>query len=205
MESLPKDKVFLTGNPIRPEMLEGDAGTGRKFCGFTDFKPVILLMGGSLGSELLNNTLKAALAALLNDFNVVHLCGRGKLDEGMKQQGYAAFEYLDAELRHVLAVADLIVSRAGANSLNEFLALRKPALLIPLGKVSRGDQMENAKSFVSQGFSLLLEEANLTPETLIDNIKKLHDCRKDLTVNMKKSPVGNAAERVVEVILNVIK
>ena len=200
MANLPARKAFLTGNPIRRELLEGNAALGREFCGFTVRKPTVLFTGGSQGAEKINTTLAAALPKLLPSFNIIHLCGRGKMDEGLKQPGYAVFEYINEEMRHVLNAADVIVSRAGSNSLNEFLALRKPSLLIPLSRATRGDQIENAKSFVRQGFSMMLEEGGLTPETLTESLTELYRRRDEFSANMAKSPLTNAAEEVMKVI-----
>ncbi|MCL2704228.1 MAG: undecaprenyldiphospho-muramoylpentapeptide beta-N-acetylglucosaminyltransferase [Defluviitaleaceae bacterium] len=202
MQSLPPRKAVLTGNPIRKELLAGNADKGRSLCGFAGNKPVILMMGGSLGSERLNNALISALPKLLQKYDIIHICGRGKMDGGLKQTGYAAFEYLGNGLGDVLDLADVIVSRAGSNALNEFLALRKPSLLIPLARATRGDQIQNARSFAERGFAMVLDEQALTSDALTANIDSLYRKRHDFILNMEKSPVSNAANEVVKVILN---
>ena len=152
LKSLPADKAVLTGSPIRQELLTGDPEAARKFCHFTSEKPVILVIGGSLGAAAVNQAVRRILPKLLENFQVIHLCGKGKLDESLTGvEGYAQFEYIQKELKDLFALADLVISRAGANAICELLALRKPNILIPLpAKSSRGDQILNARSFERQ-------------------------------------------------------
>ena len=131
-----KEKLVLTGSPIRQELLTGDKDAARKMCGFTDEKPVILVIGGSLGAVAVNEAVRAALPELLKQFQIIHLCGKGKVDDSLKEiKGYCQFEYIKNELRDLFALADVVISRAGANAICELLALRKPNLLIPLSAV----------------------------------------------------------------------
>ena len=176
LESLPKDKAVLTGSPIRQELLSGNKIAAMDLCGFTADKPVILVIGGSLGSVVVNKAVREALPDLLKDFQIIHLCGKGKMDESLSgTRGYCQFEYIKDELRDIFALADIVISRAGANAICELLALRKPNLLIPLSaKASRGDQILNARSFERQGFSLVLEEEELTKQSLIDAVHRLY-------------------------------
>lgn len=159
LEHLPKDKAVLTGSPIRQELLSGNKIAALDFCGLTADKPVILIIGGSLGSVAVNQAVRAILPELLKDFQVIHLCGKGKVDESLKTlHGYVQFEYIQNELKDIFALTDLIISRAGANAICEIAALRKPNLLIPLSaNASRGDQILNARSFERQGFSIVME------------------------------------------------
>ena len=124
-------KGVHTGTPIRPELYEGDKARGLSFLGFDDKKPILLVMGGSLGAAAVNDAVRAALPKLLASYDIVHLCGKGKVEESLAQPGYRQFEYVNEELPDVLAATDIVVSRAGANAVFEFLALSKPALLIP--------------------------------------------------------------------------
>ena len=167
-QHLPVGKGTHTGIPIRPALLQGEAETGKKLCGFNDNKPVLLFTGGSLGAGAINQALRAALADLLAQFNICHLCGQGNLEDDLNNKpGYKQFAYVDAEYAHLLAMADLVVSRAGATTLFELLALQKPNLLIPLPlHASRGDQILNAESFQKQGFSQALAEDDLTALSL---------------------------------------
>ena len=146
LEHLPKEKAVLTGSPIRQELLEGSRSAALEFCGLTDDKPVILIIGGSLGSVAVNNAVRSVLPELLKDFHVIHLCGKGKMDDSLKSlKGYVQFEYIQNQLKDLFALTDVVISRAGANAICELLALHKPNLLIPLSaNASRGDQILNA-------------------------------------------------------------
>ena len=130
---LPAEKAVLTGSPIRKELLEGDRLTGLNYSGLSASRPVILVIGGSLGSVAVNRAVRNALPKLLKTYQIIHICGKGNLDESLiGKNGYVQYEYVDTPLRHLFAAADLILSRAGANSICEILALRKPNVLIPL-------------------------------------------------------------------------
>ena len=155
LNHLPKEKAVLTGSPIRQELLTGDRGAALKFCGLSADKPVILIIGGSLGSVVVNNAVRKILPELLKNFQVIHLCGKDKVDVSLKDlKGYVQFEYIQDELKDLFALADIVISRAGANAICELLALHKPNLLIPLSaNASRGDQILNARSFERQGYS----------------------------------------------------
>lgn len=200
---LPKDKAVLTGTPIRQELLQGSRLAGLDFCNFNSSKPVIMVVGGSTGAVHVNNAVRAILPKLLKEFQVVHLCGKGKIDENYNNtKGYIQFEYVNKELRDVFAAADIVISRAGANAICELLALRKPNLLIPLSaKASRGDQILNANSFASQGYSLVLKEEDMNEVTLYDKIKQLYENRRQFIYNMEKSSQSNA----IPIIINLIK
>jgi UDP-N-acetylglucosamine--N-acetylmuramyl-(pentapeptide) pyrophosphoryl-undecaprenol N-acetylglucosamine transferase len=201
MAHLPAKKRFLTGNPIRSELLSGVREIGLDYCGFTTEKPVLAVMGGSLGSKALNQALRTALPELLREFQVAHICGKGNLDPGLELPGYRQFEFIGAELPHVLAAADLCVSRAGANFIFELLALKKPTLLIPLSKAaSRGDQILNAKSFEKQGFSLVLDEEAITVGTFREKVRQLGVERENLVAAMAQSPLQDAAAAVIKLI-----
>ena len=142
--NLPAEKAVLTGTPIRQELLSGSAEAGRKFCGFTADKPVLMVIGGSLGAASVNDNVRKILPELLKEFQVVHLCGKGKTDESLNgTAGYVQYEYIQDELPDLFAMADIVISRAGANAICEIRELHKPNLLIPLSaKASRGDQIK---------------------------------------------------------------
>lgn len=204
---LPKEKSHLTGSPIRQELLSGDKFKAMEILGFTSDKPVILIIGGSLGSVTVNEALRSILPQLLPHFQVIHLCGRGKVDPSLKDlSGYAQFEYIKDELRHFFTLADLVISRAGANAICELLALHKPNLLIPLSvAASRGDQVLNARSFERQGYSMVLEEESLTKETLLAKILLLHEQRESYINAMKLSPAQNSIDSIIDIIKSVEK
>lgn len=204
---LPEGKAVVTGCPIRAELRSGNRLEALKFCGFTADKPVLLIIGGSLGSVAVNTAIRNILPQLLKAFQVVHLCGKGNVDESLKNTaGYIQFEYIKNELADLFALADIVVSRAGANAICELLELRKPALLIPLSAAaSRGDQILNAKSFKKQGFSDMLEEEQITPELLLKKINELFDNRQTYITAMEKSSASDAVSTIVSLIEEITK
>lgn len=199
---LPKDKAVLTGSPIRRELLDGDRLTGLKYTGFSANRPVLLVIGGSLGSVAVNKTVCSLLPRLITTYQVIHVCGKGNLSESLiGTPGYVQYEYVDAPLRHLFAAADLVISRAGANSICEILAMRKPNILIPLSAAaSRGDQILNAKSFAKQGFSTVLEEETLDDETLLTAIQSTMLNRNTFISAMSKSTLSDAVSTIIELI-----
>ncbi|MCR5107150.1 MAG: undecaprenyldiphospho-muramoylpentapeptide beta-N-acetylglucosaminyltransferase [Lachnospiraceae bacterium] len=210
MAYLPSDKAVLTGLPIRDELMTGDKEKGKAFLNIDNInkdKPVLLVIGGSLGAAAVNSAIRSLLDKLLNDFNVVHLCGNGKTDPSLSHKpGYFQFEYIKDELKDLFALADIVISRAGANAIFELLALKKPNLLIPLpSKSSRGDQLLNATSFEKQGFSLVLNEEDITDLTLYEKITELYGSRDQFKDNMEKSSQNNAIEKIIELIIKCSK
>lgn len=199
---LPKDKAILTGSPIREELLKGDRLTGLKYAKLSANRPVILIIGGSLGSVTVNTAVRGILPKLLKNYQVIHICGKGNLDESlMSTDGYVQYEFVDAPLKHLFAAADLMISRAGANSICEILALRKPNILIPLtAAASRGDQILNARSFAKQGFSCLLEEENLTGDSLLLAITETFTNRQTFISKMEQSELHNAVDTIIDMI-----
>ena len=186
---LPASKAVLTGSPIREELTKGDRIAALDMCGFTANKPVILVIGGSLGAASVNQAVREALPMLLDDFQVVHICGRDKIDNMLLHTaGYMQFEYVKSELKDIFAMADVVISRAGANSICELLALKKPNLLVPLSaNSSRGDQILNARSFESQGYSLVINDDDLSPELLVEKVTELYFTRQTFIEAMGRS------------------
>lgn len=207
LEHLPKEKAVFTGSPIRQELLTGNADAALKFCGLSAGKPVILIIGGSLGSVVINNAVREILPDLLKDFHVIHLCGKGKVDDSLKSlEGYVQFEYIKSELKDLFALADVVISRAGANAICELLALHKPNLLIPLSaNASRGDQILNARSFELQGFSKVLEEEELNKSTLLDSLQTLFRDKESYIRAMQQSNQQNSIDTIIELIESVCK
>lgn len=207
VKNLPKEKAVLTGSPIRQELLDGDAERARKFCGLESDRPVIMIIGGSLGAAFVNENIRKILPGLLPDFQVIHLCGAGKLDPSLEgTKGYVQYEFIKKELADLFALADLVISRAGANAICEILALQKPNLLIPLSaKASRGDQILNARSFERQGFSMVLEEEEITENTLLSAIRDLY-CHKDAYAEaMKKNNNIDSITRITDLFEELIQ
>lgn len=200
IKHLPEGKAVLTGSPIREELFQGDRREGLRLCEFTEDKPVLLIIGGSLGSVAINNAIRNNLDALLEKYQIIHLCGRNNLDQRLlEKKGYQQFEYVKKELKHYFACADVVVSRAGANAICELLALRKPNILIPLGlDASRGDQILNAKSFEKQGYSYVIQEKDVTGDTLLNAVNTVFDHRQDYIQAMNQSKLANPIETIVD-------
>lgn len=202
MDHLPAQKAVLTGSPIRQELFEGDRKRGLDFCGFDDSKPVLLIMGGSLGAASVNDAVRSILPKLLEKFQVIHLCGKDKLEPSLDNtKGYVQYEYIKDELRDLMAAADVLISRAGANAICEILALRKPNILIPLSaEASRGDQILNAASFEKAGYSVVIQEKDITDEKLYDTLVSVYHNSDKYIKAMQKSQLNNSIEKIVGLI-----
>ena len=202
LKNLPEGKAIVTGCPIREELLSGSRLKGLEITEFTPDKPVLLIIGGSLGSVAVNTAVRNILPELLKEFQVIHICGKKNVDESLKgTPGYVQYGYVSEELKDLFATADIVISRAGANAICELLALRKPALLIPLSAAaSRGDQLLNAESFRKQGFSDVLQEEEITDEVLLARIHHLYETREEYRTAMEKSNLGNAVQTIVELL-----
>lgn len=203
LQMLPEDKAVLTGSPIRAELSKGNRIAALDMCGFTANKPVIMVIGGSLGAASVNKAIRSALPKLLEDFQVIHLCGKEKVDNLLLNvPGYKQFEYVKAELKDLFALADVVVSRAGANAICELLALKKPNILVPLSaKSSRGDQILNARSFESQGFSLVIDDDDLADSVLIEKIHEVYFERQIYIDTMEKSGQSDSIQTIMDLIL----
>lgn len=202
MKLLPPDKAVLTGTPIRAELSQGNKLAGLKMCGFSANKPVIMVIGGSLGAANVNKAVRDALPQLLKDFQIVHICGKDKIDNLLlNTPGYRQFEYLKAELKDIFAMADLVISRAGANAICELLALKKPNILIPLpASSSRGDQLLNAASFEAQGFSIVINEDDLTTDLLVARVQELYFTRQSYFNAMNESGQMDSIRTIMRLI-----
>ncbi len=198
-DNLPEGKAVLSGSPIRQELLDGNRLKGLQLCGFNDEKPIILVIGGSLGAAAINEAVRKALPVLLPSYQIIHVCGKGKVDTSIKNlAGYIQFDYVKQELSDLLAAADLVISRAGSNAICEFLALNKPNILIPLpASASRGDQILNAASFEKQGFSYLLPEEMVTDESLVKAVNEVYENRESYVQAMKSNTASNAIDIIV--------
>jgi len=201
LQYVPKEKAVLTGSPIRSELLKGNAEAARKLCGFEPDIPVIMVIGGSSGAANVNTIVREALNELLKDFQVIHICGKDKVDNLLlPTRGYKQFEYVKAELKDLFALADIVISRAGANAICELLALQKPNILIPLIMGSRGDQILNAKSFEAQGYSIMLSEEDATTPVLVDTVHDLYFRRNSFIDAMSKSHQKDSVATILSLI-----
>lgn len=194
-------KGVYTGTPVRPALFQGKAAKGLAFTGFTGSRPILLAMGGSQGAQAINEVLRQALPGLTQTFDVIHLCGRGKLAPSIDNPAYAQYEYISEELPDLLACADIILSRAGANAVYEFLALAKPALLIPLPFASsRGDQLLNARYFARKGYAITMDQADLNPDSLCRALDSLYESRLQFISTMRADTRADGTNEVLAVI-----
>ncbi|MBM7646943.1 UDP-N-acetylglucosamine--N-acetylmuramyl-(pentapeptide) pyrophosphoryl-undecaprenol N-acetylglucosamine transferase [Scopulibacillus daqui] len=199
-------KSIYIGSIVRESLKNGDAERGLAFCQFTKEKPVLLIMGGSQGAERINEAVRMCLNRLLKDFFIVHICGKGKVDASIQLKGYLQFEYVHDELADLMAMADVVVSRAGSNSIFECLALRKPMLLIPLSNgASRGDQILNAKSFMNSGYAEILFQENLNRDTLMDAVYHLYKYREKYVKNMESYEDDKGVQMAMDLIVEMAK
>lgn len=202
LDHLPANKAVLTGSPIRQELLSGNKEHALNFTGLGSDKPVILVVGGSLGAVAVNEAIRRILPSLLKKYQVIHLCGKGKLDPSLNHlNGYVQYEYIKDELKDLFALSDIVISRAGANAICELLALHKPNLLIPLSaNASRGDQILNARSFERQGFSIVIEEEELDNDLLLAAIDNLYNNREKFVSAMKNSNQQDSIDTIIDLI-----
>ena len=193
--------VIYTGTPIRPELKQGDREKGLEFTGLSGKRPVLLVMGGSSGAQHMNELVRDTLDHLLNTFDVVHLCGKGKVDDSCKKDGYVQYEYISKELPDLFAMSDMVISRAGANAVFELLDLKLPSVLIPLPlSASRGDQILNAKYFEKKGMARMVDQDNTSPEELYGAVMDVYSNRESYIRAMEQDEAGNGTESVLKVI-----
>lgn len=195
-------KIEVTGTPIRDQLFSGNAAKGLKICSFNNDKPCLLVIGGSLGAGSINQCIRENIKELTKKYQIMHICGKGKLDPAlMGLEGYHQFEYVHEELGDLFAAASIIISRSGANSLYEILALGKAHILIPLSaKVSRGDQIENAEYFRKMGISLVIDDEALNRETLFTALEEVEQNKAEIEIKIKALSINSAVERIVAII-----
>ncbi|WP_436866233.1 undecaprenyldiphospho-muramoylpentapeptide beta-N-acetylglucosaminyltransferase [Staphylococcus pseudoxylosus] len=188
LQFLPKEKADFVGATVREDLKTGDKKRGYQLTEFNDNKKVLLVMGGSLGSKKLNSIIRENLDALQTSYQIIHLTGKGLIDEQYtNQKDYIQFDFVKDDLTDLLAITDTVISRAGSNAIYEFLALRIPMLLIPLGlDQSRGDQIDNAKNFEAKGFGKTIPEDVLTEQKLIDQLNDI-ETNRDTIINQMQT------------------
>ncbi|WP_372997683.1 undecaprenyldiphospho-muramoylpentapeptide beta-N-acetylglucosaminyltransferase [Lutispora sp.] len=195
-------KTVYLGPIIRKSLNKGNPERGYSLCRFKRTKPVLLIMGGSLGAKKINTEVRACLNTLLKHFNIVHICGKGQLVETIIKDGYAQFEYVDTELADIMAISDIVLSRAGSNSIHEFLFFQKPMILVPLPKgSSRGEQITNAELFKKNGYCEVIYDNDLTEKTLINTVNKVFNNRFYYIENMKKFRFEDSLDKLFELIV----
>ncbi len=183
-EGINPGKKFVVGNPIRRELLNGSKEGAKKRFDLQDGKPILLVMGGSQGSERINDAILAVLTQLLNDFEIIHQCGRKNIQEIKEETDallpeeakdfYHPYAFFDEkQLKDVYAAANLVVSRAGSGSIFEIIANNKPSILIPLPEAAQDHQAENAYRIAKLGATIVMEEENLTPHFFLERVRAL--------------------------------
>ena len=192
------EAVVVTGTPVRQALIQANADKGLALSGLNRDKPIILVMGGSSGSMIINQTVRQALPQLLTAYQLIHITGKGHLDQHLvDMQGYYQLEYANTELGDLLAASDMVISRAGANAVYELLTLVKPHLLIPLSKqASRGDQIANAAYFEKLGVSLVLAQEDLNVERLLDKVQELEVKHLALRNKIKDLGFSSSTQRI---------
>lgn len=180
----PASKIALTGNPVRQELLAGKAERASAALGLQSDSPTILIIGGSLGAERLNQSVLRVLPELLElRYQIIHLTGAAHLSAVQAEvanmgirpgAGYVALGFLPApELADVYALATLVVSRAGAGTIAELAALAKPVVFVPLPSAANDEQRENAYEISQRGGAVVIEEANLGDHIFLDILTEL--------------------------------
>lgn len=193
-------KFSVTGLPLRAALKQGSPEKGLALTGFNLKKPCLLVMGGSLGSQMINAVVRQSLDRLCEEFQVVHLCGQGNLDETISgRKDYCQFEFIDEDMPHLYAMATVVLSRAGASTVFELLALAKPHLLIPLSLArSRGDQIKNAQLFYEQGLSRFILEEDLKPETLMSGLLEVYQSRFEISKKLAASNYASGTDAIIK-------
>ena len=197
-----QQKIAVTGTPIRSQLFAGNAARGLQLCGFTADKPCILVIGGSLGAGSINSCIRENLSQLTQQYQIIHICGKGKLNADLNiMDGYYQLEYANEELADLFAAASIVISRSGANSLYEILALAKPHILIPLStKISRGDQIQNAEYFQKLAISVVIQDEALTSKSLFQALDEVWQNKDTIEQKIKALSIASAADKIVAII-----
>ena len=202
LKYVPEGRADFVGATIRENLKNGNSSRGYELTRFDANKKVLLVMGGSMGSLKINEAIRRQLDRLLTTYQIVHLTGKNLKDASIQKPGYVQYEFLKEDLTDILAITDTVISRAGSNAIYEFLTLKIPMLLIPLGlDQSRGDQIDNAKYFESQGYASMLDESELTVETLCPELEKIENTRAQIIHNMASFKESLTKEQLLNKII----
>ena len=215
----PRERTILTGNPLRPELRGGSREVACRHFSLDPALPIVYVTGGAQGSHKINRTVGEILPELLADCQVIHQCGDNAetgdrawlagraraLTEPFRRR-YALVPYVGADLRDVYAAAALVVGRGGAGTVNECVHLGKPAIYIPLPGASGDEQTANARLVEAAGGGVLFPQVSLTPEGLLEVVRRLLADRAALSVMEERArslAVPDAAERIARLIFEV--
>ncbi len=186
-----KQKVHCVGPVLSDRLFNGSREKGAKFAHMDVSKPTIMFIGGSLGAKSLNDAVEKNLGDILEKYQLIHIAGKNGYNKNLAHEGYQQYEYVDTELKDLLALADIVVSRAGSNSIFELASLHKPMILVPLPATSsRGEQSLNAKSFAEKGYAEIIKDEDIAnPDILLPMLDKVYQHREQYRQNMENNPV----------------
>ena len=217
-KEFPAAQVVVTGNPLRADINLGDAKKAREMFSLTESKKVIFVYGGSQGAQVINNKILDILPELLQKYQIIHQTGEKNFDEvrhragemGIKagREGYIPLAFIGEELKDILAVSDLVISRAGANSISEIAANGKPSIFIPLQSAANDHQRMNAYALARIGGCVVLEESNLGENLFMSRILEIMESpelQRKLSENIKTFYHADATEKIAIGILDMIK
>lgn len=190
---------LFTGSPLRKQIFYGNKENAKKLFKSYKNKPTILIVGGSLGSKIINQTIYKMLDKL-SEFNIIHLVGKNNLTN-INLDNYVQLEFTE-NIEDLYALSEIVISRAGSNVINEILALNKLNILIPLSKqASRGDQIINANYFKEKGYSKVILEENLSPTSLLNSIYEVFNNKEKYLHKMSKANAKLANKKIIDLLL----
>ncbi len=198
-----RNKVLPLGLPLRRSLFAGNREDAVKFFEIDSSRKTLLVFGGSLGAEPINRAFVPSVETLAKSYNVIHIVGRGKKVSAGSFDNYRQYEFLNREMALAYAIADLCICRAGASSIFELATARIPMILIPLGLAqSRGDQIENAKSFARKGWAEILWEKDLTTDLIVSVVDGAMGSLEERKKALANAPGLDAAAQVGELLLS---
>lgn len=197
-------KGVFTGSPVREDM-QKEKSLCRQKLHINSPLPVVLITGGSMGALAINDCVRSAINELTKSYFVLHLTGKGNVDKKLTNiPGYRQVEFTN-EMPYFIGASDVVISRAGSNTIFELALCKKPMLLIPLSKrASRGDQIENAKYFKHMGYANVLQQEDMTKRSLIDEINQTYKNREVLIKKLQSSGLESGNKKIVDEILKTI-
>jgi UDP-N-acetylglucosamine--N-acetylmuramyl-(pentapeptide) pyrophosphoryl-undecaprenol N-acetylglucosamine transferase len=202
----PKVPCESVGTPIRAQLKMGKRDKGLRYCGLDSHdtsRKILMIIGGTQGAQRINDAVVAAIEMLLKKFQIIHICGKSKLT-GLTKDGYFACEFAGLELADMIACADLVLSRAGANTIFELLSVNKPMLLIPLEIGSRGDQVHNANYFKAKGWAEVLSETQLESTSLLKCLEEVERNAELIIQKQKDYSTSNPDEKILAIIQSLV-
>ena len=215
-EYFSEDKMLSVGNPIRRELFAGSGEAAKKLFDLQGAKPLVLVLGGSQGAQKINDAILTILPEFLTHFELIHQTGEKNFKEVTEEARVVINKELEKyyhpspflneiELREALAVANLVVGRAGSGGIFEIAALGKPSILIPLSISAQNHQVKNGYAYAKNGAALVIEEANLTPRFFLEKLKYLFSHSEELekmAAGAKSFAKPEAAKTIAQYIIN---